>query len=97
MAFGDCDEKQRTSGRPCCRRCGDVGELITHAIKPATKKHLFEPYEGEGKRTDSIRTARTLVGQGYHAAAVMRRTGVGFKWIEDLVGQDGYTKESRTA
>lgn len=95
MAFGDCDEKQRTSGRPCCRRCADVGELVIHAVKPAEKKHPFEPYEGDGKAPDSIRTARTLIGQGYHVAGVMRRTGVGFKWVEDLVGKDGYAKENK--
>lgn len=93
-AFGDCDQKLRTVGKPCCRRCDDVGEEIIHAIKPVGEHHAFEPYEGDPKPGYRISDARKLIQEGYHAAAVIRRTGVGFKWIEDLCGADGYMKSS---
>lgn len=92
LAYKDCDDKRRDKGKPCCRRCDDVGEEIIHAVKPVDRPHLFEPYEGEPKPGYAVRDARTLIQQGYHAASVIRRTGVGFKWIEDICGKDGYLK-----
>jgi len=88
-SYKDCHEKQMQLNRPCCVNCDGHDEYRER------ERHLFEPYEGDPKLGHTIGGARRLVEQGYHAAAVMRRTGVGFKWIEDLVGIDGYLKASK--
>lgn len=93
LGFAACAEKVRDKGRPCCRLCGE-NEGANHHPENVKRTHAFEPYEGDGKCETSIRDARTLIRQGYHASAAMRRTGVGFRWIEDMVGQDGYMKAS---
>lgn len=95
--FSDCDKKQHDAERPCCRHCSTEGEEVAHDIKPVERKilHRFEPWEGDGKNGYTIAQARRMLDDGYHVEAVMRRTGIGFKWLDDRTGRDGYVKGLR--
>lgn len=59
---------------------------------PRPPKPAFTPYDGD-PGDGAIGKARQLVRQGYNARKAMRMTGVGFRWIEDLVDTDGWMKE----
>lgn len=68
--------------------------VVRVVFTPPEIPHLFEPYEGDGNSPNAIRDARSQIRAGYHVKIVMRRTGVGFKWLEDLVDLDGWAKEA---
>lgn len=92
--FHDCDTKQRSSRRSCCRHCDEVGDDVAHQTAPEEKPPPFEPWEGDGRDGYIIGDARRQIMQGYHIQGVARRTGVGAKWLIDLVNKDGYAKET---
>lgn len=94
MGFGDCDRKQRESKRSCCRHCSDVSDDVAHQVHPEEQRHPYEPWEGDPNPGWTIGAARRQLADGYHILAIVNRTGVGAKWLVDLVGKDGYSKEA---
>lgn len=87
--FDKCHKLTAGQRGACCDCCSSYE---THDSVLVKERHLFEPYEGNGNEDWSLRFARSWVREGYHVKNVMRRTGVGFRWLEDLVGPDGYVK-----
>lgn len=87
--FDQCSKNTLGRSRACCGPCSSYD---THDEQVVKELHLFEPYEGDGNCREAIRFARSWIRHGYHVQNVMRRTGVGFRWLEDLVGADGYLR-----
>lgn len=89
--FDQCLKTLNGRSRACCGPCSSYD---THDLQTVRELHRWEPYEGEGPCEDSRRNARAFIRQGYSICSVMQRTGVGSRWLEDLVGEDGYLRRS---
>lgn len=90
--FNQCMKNIKGRSRACCGPCSSYD---THDEQVVKELHRWEPYEGEGPDPDSRRHARSFIRQGYSIQSVIARTGVGSRWLADMVGDDGYYRPLR--
>jgi len=73
-------------------------DIADHMPKPKVERHRYEPYEGEPKPGWTVGQARAMIREGYKVTQVMRLSGVGYKWLDDLpLDDEGRIRASAVA
>lgn len=69
---------------PEAQRAAIEAEEAERARRAQHPGPRFEPWEGDPRPPWTIGAARKMLRDGYTVVAVMKRTGVGYRWLDDL-------------